>query len=116
MKTYSGQRTGEPGDRGETRVIVHEPGKDPKPLDPRLDLRNHSPTGFEWGYAGSGPAQLALALAIDVLGDEDRALNVYQRLKFKVVGRLPVEGWTITEEKLREVIEGIESSRKHASE
>jgi hypothetical protein len=33
-----------------------------KPLQERLDLWNHSPTGLEWGYAGSGPAQLALAL------------------------------------------------------
>jgi hypothetical protein len=28
----------------------------------RLDLANHSPTGFAWGYGGSGPAQLALAI------------------------------------------------------
>jgi hypothetical protein len=27
-------------------------------------------TGFEWGFAGSRPAQLALALAADVLGDD----------------------------------------------
>jgi hypothetical protein len=26
-------------------------------LDPRLDLYNHSPTGFCWGTNGSGPAQ-----------------------------------------------------------
>ena len=25
------------------------------------DLRNHSPGGFSWGYAGSGPSQLASA-------------------------------------------------------
>ena len=29
-------------------------------IHPRLDLWNHSPTGFEWGYPGSGPAQSAL--------------------------------------------------------
>src|SRR4051812_39332411 len=28
-------------------------------------IRNHSPDGFEWGYAGSGPAQLALAILLD---------------------------------------------------
>ncbi len=27
----------------------------------------HSPTGFEWGYAGSGPADLALNLLVDAL-------------------------------------------------
>jgi len=30
------------------------------PLPPRLDLFNHSPGGFEWGYSGSGPAQYLL--------------------------------------------------------
>ena len=33
-------------------------------------------------YSGSGPAQLSLALAADVLGDDDKAQKVYQRLKF----------------------------------
>jgi hypothetical protein len=27
-----------------------------------LEEVNHSPTGFEWGYRGSGPAQLAYAI------------------------------------------------------
>ena len=27
-----------------------------------LEDVNHSPTGFEWGYNGSGPAQLAYAI------------------------------------------------------
>lgn len=30
----------------------------------------HSPTGFSWGYAGSGPADLARSLLIAALGDE----------------------------------------------
>lgn len=29
----------------------------------------HSPSGFSWGYAGSGPADLARCLLIDHLGD-----------------------------------------------
>lgn len=33
-------------------------------LDPRLDLANHSPTGFEWGYGGSGPTQLSVGLFV----------------------------------------------------
>ncbi len=36
-----------------------------RPLGPRLDLANHSPDGFSWGYGGSGPAQLALAILAD---------------------------------------------------
>lgn len=29
----------------------------------------HSPTGFEWGYNGSGPAELARCLLLDALDD-----------------------------------------------
>ena len=60
-----------------------------KQLDPRLDLRNHSPTGFGWGYCGSGAAQLALALAADALGDEQRAIELYQEFKFRCVANSP---------------------------
>ena len=40
---------------------------------------------------------LALALAADVLGDDERAQDVYQDLKFKLVSRLPKDGWALTE-------------------
>ena len=65
-------------------------------LDPRFDLRKHSPDGFEWSYGGSGPAQLALALLADHLGDDQEALNLYQRFKWSVVAGLPRRGWSLT--------------------
>jgi hypothetical protein len=33
-------------------------------------VRYHSPDGFEWGYGGSGPAELALNILVDALGNE----------------------------------------------
>lgn len=105
MKVYHGRRT----DHG-CAVDVEENGECYL-LNPRLDLRNHSPTGLEWGYAGSGPAQLALALAADVLGDDDRAQEIYQQLKFRLVGRLPHEEWVLTENHVRSAIESIEHER-----
>jgi hypothetical protein len=72
------------------------------PLSPRLDLRNHSPTGLSWGYPGSGPAQLALALLADATGKDEVALRFYQKYKAEVVAKLPkdwelpisaVSGW-----------------------
>src|ERR671939_537152 len=93
------------------QVLKVEEGKEPRPLDPRLDLWNHSPTGFEWGYGGSGPAQLALALAADVLADDGRALDCYQRLKAKVVAGLPRDGWKLTDRSLRAAIDAIERDR-----
>jgi hypothetical protein len=107
MKAYHGTQT----DYGRA-VVVDEDGHC-RGLDPRRDLRNHS-AEFNWGYGGSGPAQLALALAADVLGDDDRALAVYQRLKFRLIGRLPDEGWSLSEDRIRAAIEAIEQERQHA--
>ncbi len=109
MKTYHGHRTDDDG----YAVVVEENGSS-HGLDPRFDLRVHSPVGFSWGYGGSGPAQLALALATDVLGDDDRARSVYQKLKFRLIGRLPEDGWTLTEDRIRTVIEELEQERSRA--
>lgn len=37
----------------------------------------HSPTGFEWGYGGSGPADLALSILADVLGEMPSSRELY---------------------------------------
>ncbi|HSZ58653.1 MAG TPA: DUF6166 domain-containing protein [Tepidisphaeraceae bacterium] len=63
--------------------------------DPSLKLANHSPTGFEWSYYGSGPAQLALAILLDFTGDPDLALDCYQLFKAAFVGGWPQAGWEI---------------------
>ncbi|HXR05085.1 MAG TPA: DUF6166 domain-containing protein [Verrucomicrobiae bacterium] len=67
MKRYEGRREGYAVDATVNGV----------PLNPRLDLYNHSPTGFEWGYGGSGPAQLALAILADHLGNADEAMSLW---------------------------------------
>ena len=76
-------------------------------LDPRLDLRNHSPTGFEWGYGGSGPAQLALAILADHLSDEEQALNLYHRFKWLAIAGLPKKGWVLTPREIDLVLHSI---------
>ncbi len=83
MKIYIGTR----GPDG-CSVSVQD-GAEIRMLDSRLDLRNHSPTGFEWGYTGSGPAQLALAILADCLGNDRDALRLYQTFKFSVIAALP---------------------------
>lgn len=109
MKLYSGVRTNDG-----CEVRVHEPGGHTRGLDLRLDVRSHSSTGAEWGYSGSGPAQLALALACDVLGDDEAAQAVYQDLKFRVVGRLPHDNWVLSEEQLRESIRQLQAERQRS--
>jgi hypothetical protein len=68
---------------------------DGAPLDPRFDLKRLSPTGFEWTYEGNGPAQLALALLADHLGDDARALRLYEPFMRAVVADLD-NSWELT--------------------
>ena len=107
MKVYHGTRT-----ENGCSVTVEEDGEFTG-LDLRHDLRKHSQE-FEWGYGGSGPAQLALALAADVLGDVEKAQDLYQRLKFKIVGGLAHEGWVLTEDRLRAALTAIEQEPARA--
>jgi len=98
MKTYEGRRQGH-------AVIVTVNGR---PLNPRLDLYNHSLTGFEWGYGGSGPAQLALALLADHLANDREALDTYQRFKWAVIAELPrKQRWTLTSREIDQALERI---------
>lgn len=75
--------------------------RDGKKISSRLDLFNHSPSGFEWGYGGSGPAQTALAILADYLKDDDRAVLLHQKFKWDVIARMPHDGWTINDTLLR---------------
>jgi hypothetical protein len=111
LKTYTGYRLpGQQDTAAPGLVTVHQEGQAPRPLDPRFDLRRHA-DGLNLGYGGSGPAQLALALAADVLGDGEAARDLHQRLKSRLVARLPRDGWALTEEQLRQAIHEIQQER-----
>jgi hypothetical protein len=99
VKRYEGRRT-------EQGVVVTVDGQ---PLKSPLDLWNHSPTGFEWGYAGSGPAQLALALLADCLDDEADAIGWHEDFKSAVVAALPLAGWILTELEISDTIDAFEN-------
>lgn len=100
MKCYQGIRQG-------YAVTVTVDGRR---LNPRRDLWNHSPTGFEWGYGGSGPAQLALAILADHCGNDQEALNFYQRFKWAVVAELPGRGWTLTSRDIDAVLQSLRAA------
>ena len=78
-------------------VSVTRPDGSPLDPAPSIALHSHSPTGFAWGYGGSGPAQLALALLLDRTGEPDTALRLYQRLKRDMVAAWPWPGGWILE-------------------
>jgi hypothetical protein len=107
MKTvvwYEGVRT------AESCKVVRWRGSKKAFLPRRLGVRNHSPAGFNWGYNGSGPAQLALALCLEVVPESD-ALKVYQSFKFSHVGRWSVQRWTMTYEVLAELVNDLLKKR-----
>ena len=107
--THSHEQTRPPSDRDiayvgyrqSGRAIVEKrPGHERLTPERSLALVKHSPSGFEWGYGGSGPAQLALALLLDYTGAEAFALDHYQAFKNKVVSQLDCAGsdeyWRLT--------------------
>ncbi len=86
---YSGPRPG----------FIHE-----EPLDPRLDLLRKSPSGLDWGYSGSGPAQLALAILAHCVGDKI-ALAHYQGFKLRYVAQFGRDHWTMTADEVRSAVQ-----------
>ncbi len=104
------------GMRGKRRciVLVTENGRTWR-LPLRTDLVNHSPTGFEWGYPGSGPAQLALAiLAWHCGSDENRAIRLHQHFKQRVVADLGHDEWTLTGRQVEAALQAIETELAEA--
>ena len=81
------------GERRKGEVLVTVDGA---PLDWRssLAVRNHSPTRPAWGYGGSGPAQLALAILL-ALTDEATAERFYQRFKWDVIAPIEADRWAL---------------------
>jgi len=100
MKKYKGKRNPDVG--GPFPVFVTGDDHITKDLDPRYDLVNHSPDGFQWGYGGS--AQLAIALLADATGHDYLAKLCYQQFKREVVATLPNE-FQLTDEQIVKWVE-----------
>jgi hypothetical protein len=66
---------------------------------PLPHVERHSPDGFNWGYGGSGPADLALSILAFVSGDGEAMKSrpaLYQAFKNDVVAVLPsADGFTL---------------------
>jgi len=97
-KTYYGTNAG-PGPQIVNIFIEYplEPGR--RPRTRRLLHRSrHSPDGFQWGYYGSGPADLALAILWDYTGLEPEP-KLYQKFKNDLIAKagqqLRIEGGEI---------------------
>jgi len=91
-------------------VVKHLEDGTVEKLPPCNDLVNHSPDGFSWGYAGSGPAQLSFAILFDFYKDADKARMWYQKFKFKVISQLLERGgWVLTREEVEAALAGLKN-------
>lgn len=79
-------------DMGHTPVFVESDGES-RELSLRTDIINHSPTGFSWGYKGSGCSQLALAITAHAVESSRLAREHYidVRDEFLVQSNEPFE-------------------------
>lgn len=74
------------------------------------ELRVHSPTGYEWGYGGSGPADLALNILARFLEPWDAWL-FHQDFKVAHVVTLAPKGDTLDVGRIRRWIERAHQQR-----
>ncbi len=93
MKTYAGIRTIDG-----LQVTV-----DGAPLATRQDVREFSDAGFEWGYVGDAPQQLALAILCDHLGNPDAAIAASENFMKKAVSVFDNE-WTLSPDEVQSVL------------
>ena len=107
MKHYVGERT---PDGVEVLVLDRDAPDGGQPLDPRFDLRRHADV-LNFGYAGSGPAQLSLALLADALGDDERAVRAYQAFKFRVAAKWEGDRFEVSQEDVLQIVAGLERDR-----
>ncbi len=96
MKAYKGDRTID-------GVIVTV---DDAPLPQRLDVKDLSDDGFEWGFEGPASAQLALAILVDHLGDPQKALGLYQPFMREIVANFSNE-WILTSADIDEAVAAL---------
>jgi hypothetical protein len=107
--TYVGFRI-----NGEAFVQVRPADGEPLPLWERYDLALLSERGFEWGYSGAGPAQLALALIADATGDGALAKALHRPFMSHWVMGQPHDGWKLPVSEVRawaETLQQVEHAR-----
>jgi len=78
---------------------------------PSRQLAAHSDT-FDWGYSGSGPAQLSLALLLDYYESSRIALAHYQQFKTDLITTIPhsASRWQLPATAIEQIVEPMRKS------
>lgn len=116
VRVYTGHKLPDP---------TEAPSNDPISMDAAVEWRtlptrygkehgyvSHSPDGFEWGYGGSGPSQLAFAMTFDVVQDADRAHAAYITVRNAIVAQLVGDTWEVPASKVLAVVKQFEAAEK----
>ena len=91
------------GVRTPTGVVVSA-CRDADPIPLAHSVR-HSPDGFEWGFMGSGPMDLAYSILCD-FGGAGLANVIYRPFAKTVIATLPHNDWSLTAEQIAEFLVG----------
>ena len=107
MKIYRGYS--DQGDAsGPVSVVVYEESQKPYKL---RHMIVHSPSDMSWGFNGSGPADLALSVLADYLG-EAAAIPAHGRYDHAIAGAIQETGaWLLHQEFKRDVVAPLPQDR-----
>ena len=94
----------------EKYVTIHGSILEPKESQ---EVINHSPNGFSWGYGGSGPAQLALAILLRFCRKEE-AVKLHQPFKWDIIAKFPIdEEWELTDTRVHDWLDAMRKRGRH---
>lgn len=99
MKLYEGKRTID-------GLVVTVDGK---PLSEHYEVKRFTRFGFEWTYEGESPQQLALAILVDYLGDDDRAVRLSDPFMKEIVANFDND-WQLTGDQVAAGLRKLENS------
>ena len=98
MSTYEGKRTID-------GLVVTVDGKR---LDEHYEVKRFTRYGFEWTYEGESPQQLALAILVDYLGDNERAIRLSEPFMKQIVANLDID-WTLKSDEIDQAIAALDA-------
>ena len=76
-------------------------------LDEHYDVKRFTKFGFEWSYEGASPQQLALAILVEHLGDNQRAIRLAEPFMKKVIANLDND-WRLTGREIDEALAALQ--------
>lgn len=98
--------------RGDRTIDGVKVTADGHPLDPQFQLKTLSTEGFEWGYEGAEPAQLALALLAAHYDDKINTLKHFEVFMCEIVANFANE-WEMSSDDIDVALSnlGLKTSR-----